>query len=141
MQIWDHTNVKEFKNGAQKGSGGLWNNSPGAPGKDPLVLADKPFGDWNHVRVLMCGSRVRVWLNQPTDVDTRCSKIITTAKLPVPAKGPIQLQTHGGEIRWRNLFMREIGSDEANQIVARQGQARFKPVFNGKNFKGWAGPD
>ncbi len=50
-QIWDHTNAKEFKNGAEKGSGGLWNNSPGAPGKDPLVLADKPFGEWNHFRV------------------------------------------------------------------------------------------
>jgi hypothetical protein len=45
VQIWDHTNPKEFGNGAQKGSGGLWNNSPGAPGKDPLVLADKPFGE------------------------------------------------------------------------------------------------
>jgi hypothetical protein len=26
----------------------------------------------------------------------------------VPAKGPIQLQTHGGEIRWRNVFIREL---------------------------------
>ena len=26
----------------------------------------------------------------------------------VPAKGPIQLQTHGGEISWRNVFIREI---------------------------------
>ena len=43
VQIWDHTNPAEFKNGADKGSGGLWNNSRGAPGKDPLVLADKPF--------------------------------------------------------------------------------------------------
>jgi len=31
-------------------------------------------------------------------------------KLPVPARGPIQLQTHGGEIRWRNIFIRELGS-------------------------------
>jgi hypothetical protein len=26
----------------------------------------------------------------------------------VPEKGPIQLQTHGGEIRWRNIFIREL---------------------------------
>ena len=57
MQIWDHTNPREFDNGADKGSGGLWNNSPGAPGKDPLVLADKPFGQWNHFRILQLGSR------------------------------------------------------------------------------------
>ena len=29
-------------------------------------------------------------------------------KTPIPARGPIQLQTHGGEIRWRNIFIREI---------------------------------
>jgi hypothetical protein len=28
--------------------------------------------------------------------------------VPVPEKGPIQLQTHGGEIRWRNIFIREL---------------------------------
>ena len=34
---------------------------------------------------------------------------------PVPARGPIQLQTHGGEIRWRNVFLREIGAEEGNR--------------------------
>ena len=64
VQIWDYTEKAKFPLGADKGSGGLWNNSPGAPGKDPLVLADKPFGQWNAVRVVMVGSRVSVWLNQ-----------------------------------------------------------------------------
>ena len=27
------------------------------------------------------------------------------------------LQTHGGEIRWRNIFVRDIGADEAKQIL------------------------
>ena len=31
--------------------------------------------------------------------------------------GPIQLQTHGGEIRWRNIFVREIGADEAEKLL------------------------
>ena len=61
-------------------------------------------------------------------------------KTPMPPKGPIQLQTHGGEIRWRNLFIREIGSTEANGILARHGIAGFEPVFNGHDFTGWAGP-
>src|SRR5688572_3663257 len=30
VQIWDHTNAAEKKNGADKGSGALWNNSPDA---------------------------------------------------------------------------------------------------------------
>jgi len=29
-------------------------------------------------------------------------------KRPLPFRGPIHLQTHGGEIRWRNIFLREI---------------------------------
>src|SRR5262249_3998072 len=41
VQIWDSTDPDKFRLGADKGSGGLWNNSPGAPGKDPLVKADK----------------------------------------------------------------------------------------------------
>ena len=48
VQIWDYTKEGgKGDRGAEKGSGGLWNNSAGAPGKDPLVLADKPFGEWN----------------------------------------------------------------------------------------------
>ena len=48
VQIWDSTKEGgKWELGADKGSGGLWNNSPGTPGKDPLVLADKPFGQWN----------------------------------------------------------------------------------------------
>ena len=62
-------------------------------------------------------------------------------KMPVPARGPIQLQTHGGEIRWRNIFIREIGGEEANKILASQGEdAAFQPAWNGKDFTGWAGP-
>ena len=40
-------------------------------------------------------------------------------KTKVPEKGPIQLQTHGGEIRWRNVFLREIPADEAKTILAK----------------------
>ena len=112
VQIWDHTNPKEFKNGAQKGSGGLWNNSPGAPGKDPLVLADKPFGEWNHFRIVMCGTRVWVWLNGKVTVDGAVLENYYDRKSPVPETGPIQLQTHGAEIRWRNIYIREIGEQE-----------------------------
>ena len=39
-------------------------------------------------------------------------------KLPLPAKGPIMLQTHGGEIRWRNLFVREIGEAEGKKLLS-----------------------
>ena len=64
VQIWDPTDPGNIKNGSDKGSGGLWNNSAGAPGKDPLVRADKPIGEWNKLRVVQVGERVSVWLNE-----------------------------------------------------------------------------
>jgi 3-keto-disaccharide hydrolase len=140
VQIWDYTEKEKFPLGSDKGSGGLWNNSPGAPGKDPLVLADRPFGQWNHFRVLMVGARVSVWLNDKLVVDHALLENYYDRKTPVPPKGPIELQTHGGEIRWRNLFLREIGSDEANQILASHGGDGFNSIFNGNDFTGWAGP-
>jgi len=148
VQIWDYTEKEKFALGADKGSGGLWNNSPGAPGKDPLLLADKPFGEWNKFRIIMAGSRVTVWLNDKLVVDHAAlenyyDKNDTEHKAnprPVPAKGPIELQTHGGEIRWRNIFIREIGADEANKILESHSGEGFQEVFNGKDFDGWAGP-
>jgi hypothetical protein len=140
VQIWDHTNPKELKNGADKGSGGLWNNSPGAPGKDPLVLADKPFGEWNHFRIIQVGSRTTVWLNDKLVVDNAILENYFDRKLPIPPEGPIQLQTHGGEIRWRNIYLREIPADEANKLLRGTDPQGFQPIFNGRDFSGWAGP-
>ena len=59
---------------------------------------------------------------------------------PLLKKAPIQLQTHGGEIRWQNFFVREIPADEANAILRRHGAEGFVDVFNGRDFSGWAGP-
>jgi len=141
VQIWDYTEKAKFALGAARGSGGLWNNSPGAPGKDPLVKADRPFGEWNRFRVLMLGSRVSVWLNDLLVVDHALLENFYDRTQPVPAHGPIQLQTHGGEIRWRNIYVREIGTDEANRLLAaRGGDAAFTPIFNGRDFSGWKGP-
>jgi hypothetical protein len=140
VQIWDHTQEDPQGLGRAKGSGGLWNNSPGAAGKDPLVMADKAFGEWNAFRVIMVGSRVSVWLNGQLVVDHAILENYYDRTTPVPARGPIQLQTHGGEIRWRNVAIREIGSTEANEILAKHHNAGYVSKFDGKSFNGWAGP-
>lgn len=151
VQIWDPTQADDKGLGRAKGSGGLWNNPPGSPGRDPLVLADKPFGEWNQLRVVMVGARVSVWLNGKMTVDhailenyyDRNSKdpALKANPRPIPRLGPIQLQTHGAEIRWKNLFVREIEGTEANKILAEHGEgADWKPIFNGKDLTGWQGP-
>jgi hypothetical protein len=141
VQIWDFTKEGgKWNIGADKGSGGLWNNSPGAPGKDPLVLADKPFGEWNKMRIIQIGARTTVYLNDKLVVDNVIMENFWDRKKPLWAKGPIQLQTHGGEIRWRNVYLREIPAQEANEFLRKKGNAGFQQIFNGRNFDGWAGP-
>jgi len=139
VQIWDSSDTEKFKIGADKGSGGLWNNSPGAPGKDPLVLADRPFSEWNRFRIVQVGARTTVWLNDKLVVDNAIMENFWDRAKPLMRRGPIQLQTHGGEIRWRNLFVREIGGEEANAWLRDHAAAGFEPVFNGKDLSGWTG--
>lgn len=145
VQIWDFT--KEGGKwggdlGSEYGSGGLWNNSKDNPGKNPLVLADKPFGQWNHFHIRMVGERVTIHLNDRLVVDHARLENYFNRKAPVPKTGPIQLQTHGGEIRWRNLFIREIPGDEANAILRTADRAAgFHPILStATGTKGWAGP-
>lgn len=145
VQIWDPASPDPKGFGNARGSGGLWNNDRNSPGKDPLVKADNPIGAWNTFRIQMVGSRVSVWLNGRLVVDHAIMENYYDKKLPVEqrrpilARGPIQLQTHGGETRWRNIAIREIGSDEACRILAQRDRDTFGPVFNGRNLYGWSG--
>jgi hypothetical protein len=142
VQIWDSTETggnQNLRADKAKGSGGLWNNSPGAKGKDPLVLADKPLGEWNSFKILQIGARTTVYLNGKLVVDNAIMENFWDRSLPLFAKGVIQLQTHGGEIRWRNIGIREIAPAEANAYLESHGSEGFKPIFDGKSLEGWAG--
>lgn len=141
VQIWDTTKEGgKWDRGADKGSGGLFNNDKSSPGRDPLVHADKPFGEWNSFRIIQVGERTTVYLNGKKVVDHARLENFWDRKRPLRRTGPIQLQTHGGEIRWRNIFVREIPAEEANEILRKHGSDEFKDLFNGKDFTGWAGP-
>lgn len=139
VQIWDFTEEAKFKLGADKGSGGLWNNSAGAPGKDPAVLADKAFGEWNSFRIRQIGARTSVWLNGKMVVDNAIMENFWDRQKPLFASGPICLQTHGGEIRWKNIYLREISAEESAKILSERAADGFVSVFNGTDLKGWAG--
>jgi hypothetical protein len=139
VQIWDYTDPGKFRIDANLGSGGLWNNSAGAPGKNPFVLADKRFGEWNSFRIRQLGARTTVWLNDHMVVDHAIMENYWDRKSPLFAKGPIELQTHGGEIRWRNIHVREIPAEEANELLNAHESQAFTTLFNGKDLSGWQG--
>ncbi len=121
VQIWDKNQVFNPKNPTRRphlGSGGLFNNTPNTLGRDPIRLADKPFGQWNKFRIRQIGARTWVWLNNRAVVEGAVMENYSDRSKPLPATGPIMLQTHGGEIRWRNIFVREIGEAEAKKTLA-----------------------
>jgi hypothetical protein len=120
VQIWDKTQVFDPAKPTRRphlGSGGLFNNTPDTPGRDPAVIADKDFGEWNAFRIRQIGARTWVWLNDKLVVDGAVMENYWDKTKPLPEKGPIMLQTHGGEIRWRNLFIREISPEEAKKLL------------------------
>ncbi len=120
VQIWDINQPYDLKNPERKphqGSGGLFNNTPRTLGRDPNMVADRPFGEWNQLKIRMIGSRVWVTLNTRMVVDGAILENYWDRAQPVLEQGPIQLQTHGGEIRWRNIFVREIPDAEAKKAL------------------------
>ncbi|MCZ6672984.1 MAG: DUF1080 domain-containing protein [Verrucomicrobia bacterium] len=141
VQIWDTTEEGgKWDREANKGSGGLFNNPKGAPGQNPLVHADRPFGKWNALKIRQLGSRTWVWLNNKLVVDGAIQHAYWDKDKPLPARGPIHLQTHGGEIRWRNIFVREIDDESANEYLRRdEAKMGFYSLINGRNLDGWIG--
>ena len=122
VQIWDINQSSLEKapdRNPNRGSGGLFNNTAKSKGRDPLVVADKPFGEWNSFRIKQVGAQTWVWLNDKLVVDNATMENFWDRKIPLPAKGPIMLQTHGGEIRWRNIFVRDINAEEAKKLLGK----------------------
>lgn len=140
VQIWDTTEEGGFwKHGARKGSGGLWNNSHHNSGQSPLTHADAPVGEWNKMRIRQIGSRTWVLLNGQLVVDGAKLENYWDKDTPIPARGHIHLQTHGKEVHWRNIFVREIEATEANRILSSLDEDGFEPIFDGASHEGWLG--
>lgn len=142
IQVWDPEDPAQVKNGNAKGSGGLWNNQPqDAVERMPLVKADKPAGEWNQFRIIVLGERCTVYLNDKLVVDHARLQNYYDRKSPVAKAAPFLLQTHPPKlpIHWRNIFVREIGAREANEMLAKKAGDGFKEIFNGTDFTGWQG--
>jgi len=99
VQIWDIQARTE-------GSGGLYNNKIN-PSK-PLQPADKPAGQWNTFKIRLVGDEVTVHLNDVLVVDHVTMENYFDRSKPLPAQGPIGLQHHRSEIRFRNIFVKEL---------------------------------
>lgn len=99
VQIWDPANFNQ-------GSGGLYNNQKNPSGV--LVKADNPIGEWNTFRILMIGDKVTVYLNNQLVVNNVTMENYWERNKPIYPTGQIELQNHGNNLWFKNIYIREI---------------------------------
>jgi hypothetical protein len=133
VQIWDPARTDV---GAQVGSGGLYNNQKN-PSK-PLVFADNPVGEWNTFRITMIGDKATVFLNGIKVVDDVTMENYWDRSQPIFPAGAIELQAHGTDLAFRDIYIREITEQEFNLTAAERAEG-FVSVFNGRDLSGWTG--
>jgi hypothetical protein len=131
VQIWDRARPDT---GVAVGSGGLFNNQVNQ--SKPLQIADNMVPDWNTFRITMIGERVSVYLNGILVVDNIILENYWDRSITIFPSGPIELQAHGNDCAFRDVYVREIQSPE---LSPEETAAGFVMLFNGKNLDGWIG--
>ncbi len=134
VQIWDTSRTEV---GAQVGSGGLYNNQNHR--STPLVVADNPVGEWNTFRIRMIGNKVSVWLNGHQVVDDVVMENYWERNKPIYPEGAIELQAHGTQLYFRDIFVKELPSEDHNKLTKEEKQEGFARLFNGNDLQEWVG--
>jgi HEAT repeat protein len=133
VQIWD---VARTDVGAQVGSGGLYNNQHEK--STPLVVADNPVGEWNTFYIKMTGDRVTVRLNGVLVVDSVVMENYWDRSIPIFNEEAIELQAHGTELAFRNIYVRELGN-KPYQLSSDEKAEGFAVLFDGTDLNQWVG--
>ncbi|MFM6947374.1 MAG: DUF1080 domain-containing protein [Aquirufa sp.] len=134
VQVWDLARVNV---GANVGSGGLYNNQIN-PSK-PLKVADNPIDEWNSFHIIMRGERVTVYLNGEKVVDNTILENYWDRKNPIFPMDAIELQAHGNQITYRNIYVKELEPQKAYTVSEEEKQAGFEPLFDGISLFNWTG--
>jgi hypothetical protein len=133
VQIWDPWGKEKA---ASVGSGGLYNNQKNP--STPLVVADNPVGEWNTFHIKMVGDRVTVHLNGILVVDNVVMENYWDRSLPIFPEEAIELQAHGNELAFRNIYVKELGS-KPYELTEQEKREGFELLFNGKDLDNWVG--
>lgn len=133
VQIWDPTGKEAA---AKVGSGGLYNNQKHP--STPLTVADNPVGEWNTFHIKMVGDKVTVNLNGVVVVDNVVMENYWDRSLPIFPEEAIELQAHGNELAFRNIYVKELGG-KPYTLTAEEQKEGYELLFNGKDLDNWQG--
>lgn len=112
MQVLDNANAPDGKS-PLTAAGSLYALYPA-----PIAL-DKPYGEWNTVRIVVHGSHVEYWLNGVRTVDVNFdskemldkiahSKFNAWQSFGRSRRGHIGLQSHGGTVWFRHIRIKDF---------------------------------
>lgn len=133
VQIWDTARTDV---GAEVGSGGLYNNQK-HPSK-PLQVADNPIDEWNTFRVKMIGDKVTVYLNGVLVTDNVVLENYWDRSRPIFDKEAIELQAHGEDLGFKNIYIREINPND-DQLTEEEKKEGFTSLITGNELDLWVG--
>ena len=134
VQIWD-TSRREV--GAQVGSGGLYNNQKHE--SKPLSVADNKVGEWNRFHIIMKGDRVTVYLNGVLVTDNVPLENYWDRSMPLFPREQLELQAHGTEVAYRNIFVRELPANTPDTLTPEEKKQGFVSLFDGTDLDQWTG--
>jgi hypothetical protein len=97
----------------------------------------KPVGEWNHERVTVNGSEVKVVLNGEVILEVDLNELAEKHPEHEGVKrrsGHIAWLGHGDKVFYKDIKILEIAPEVDGKKLEAKG---FKPVFNGENLDGW----
>jgi hypothetical protein len=86
----------------------------------------------------MQGENVTVYLNGELVVDNVPLENYWSREDAIFPTGPVELQAHGSDLAFRDIYVREIKDQEFN-LTPEEKATGFVALFNGKNLNGWVG--
>jgi hypothetical protein len=111
------------------------------------VIAAKPgslkkAGEWNTEEIRAEGRRIKVTVNGKLITDADLNSVTNAEKIHKHPglfrdKGHIGFLGHNEYVEFRNLRIKDLAADK--KTADNKAPAGFKPLFNGKDLKGWKG--
>jgi hypothetical protein len=86
----------------------------------------------------MIGEKASVWLNGELVVDNVTLENYWDRNIQIFPKGAIELQAHGTDLAFRDVYVREINEKEYN-LTNEEKTEGFVALFNGRNLNNWVG--
>lgn len=94
----------------------------------PSEFRAKPFGEWNHYRVVCNDGTIKLSVN---------GKEVSGGTLCSPRKGYICLESEGSECHFRNLKIKELPSTSPSADETAPLADKFASLYTGVDLTGW----